>query len=134
MSISISLEFQNELQKIFESNLLLTNHVKNIFQSLKQSTKYPYIFHKVNQINILPSAIYATYEITGEINIYSRESSSSDIKLIISLIEEAILSLNDKLLRFRFICGKIIQAEFTTSHDQITNRVQMIFSCSIQER
>lgn len=134
MSISLSIEFQEQLQKLLEGNNLLTNYVKQIFQTLKQGTKYPYIFHKINEVNILPSSNFNIYEISGEINIYFRDSSQKDLKTIINLVEESISSLKDKFMQFKFICGKVIKAEFTSSHDLLTNRIQMIFLCSIQER
>ena len=123
MSISLGIDFSNSLHNYFESNNSLKRNVKNIFHSLKNSGKYPYIYNRVNNIKNIDTRFIKTYEVEAEINLYTRDSKLEDIKIIISII-----------LPFKFISGKISEAEFSVSNDLLTNRVRINFISLIQGR
>lgn len=134
MSISLGIDFSKSLHNYFESNNNLKYYVKNIFHSLKNSGKYPYIYHKVNGIKNIDTRFLKTYEVEAEINLYSRDSKLEDIKIIISTIEESLANFSSITLPFKFISGKISKAEFSISNDLLTNRVRINFISLIQER
>lgn len=134
MSISLGIDFNNCLHNYFESNNSLKRYVKNIFHSLKNSGKYPYIYHKVNSIKNIDTRFLKTYEVETEINLYTRDSKLEDIKIIISSIEESLANFPSIILPFKFISGKISEAEFLVSNDLLTNRVRINFISLIQGR
>ncbi len=132
MSISLALDFQQNLHRSMDSDEELKSMVSNIYQSIKQYSKYPYILQHVNKVKLLKHRINS-YEMEGEINIYIRESNFGNFKNIISRIE-AVFYLQRNLETYSYISGRIIDAEFIPSQDLMTTRFKMGYQSLIQGR
>jgi hypothetical protein len=134
MSTSLSIDFQLKMQQRLQSDLIISDKVKNIHQSLKHSGKYPYIYHRINNIKLYNASFVNTYEIQGEVNIYYRDTSLIDIKILVKQVESIISNFSETTLSFKYISGRAVEADFSNSHDHITSRVQILFLCLLQER
>jgi len=134
MSISLSVEFQQNLYKSMERNGELKALVANIYQSTKTNPKYPYILQHVNSVKRLKSSLVDSYCILGEINIFVRDNSFSDFKNIISKIEQIFKTHSSVPANYNFISAKITEADFTPSQDQLTTRLKLNYEALIQSR
>ncbi|MDX1924423.1 MAG: hypothetical protein SFT91_04305 [Rickettsiaceae bacterium] len=134
MTLSIALDFHDEMQNMLTSNEELTSYVRNIFPYLQNCSKYPYIFHKVLSINLVESCHQDTYEVHGEVNLYIRESSATQIKNIIYLLEESVKNMQNADLPFKCISARIFNSEFLPSHDMLTCRIKNDFIATIRPR
>ncbi len=132
MSISLSLDFQNNLYKAMDTDFSLKSLVKNIYQSIPSNPKYPYIWQHVNNIKLL-NVMINTYEVNGEINIYIRDSNFGNFKNIINGIER-IFSESQNISTYNYICGKLSNGEFAPSQDLMTMRLKLRYEVLIQER
>jgi hypothetical protein len=134
MSTSLAIDFQQKLQQLLCADQYIFEKVRNIHQTLRHSGKYPYIYHRIGNIKLHNASFVNTYQMDGEVNIYYRETSIVEIKNIIKRVENIIANFSEAALPFKFISGRVVETDFSNSNDQITSRVQILFSSLVQER
>lgn len=134
MSISLAVQFQQNLHKLLERDAELKRVVANVYQVVKANPKYPYILQHINGVKLQNTISLATYEITGEINIYARDNSFNEFKTIIHFIEKLFAKGGELISGYNYISSKIIEAQFIPSEDQLTTRLKLTYLALIQAR
>lgn len=133
MGLSLSVEFQQNFYRLLEADEELKLLVGDVYQTVKQTAKYPYILQRVTSAKLIQSNGPSIYEIGGEINIYLRDKTFSNFKRIINRIEEIFIKNEDHLASYIYISGKINEAEFGYSQDMITTKIKLGYQVLIQD-
>ncbi|MDX1917248.1 MAG: hypothetical protein SFT68_04615 [Rickettsiaceae bacterium] len=131
MNISIVVDFHELIHKSLSENQELAAKLQGIFKELDSSTKYPYLYHKVTSFKLDTDSLY-TYEVEGEVNLYTRTPSDEEVKQILYLIEKSITTPSGFFLSFKLISSKIFQVEFINSADEITTRIKLKYLSLVQ--
>ena len=131
MTISIVIDFHAIMHNHLTHNQELASKLKGILYSPQNYNKYPHIFHKIISIKSDNHSL-KTYEIEGEINLFTREVANEEIKQILGLIEDIVVNIPANVRQFKCISAKVVYIEFMNSADEITSKARLQYFALIQ--
>jgi hypothetical protein len=134
MSFKFIQDFQINLYKILAENSELQKIVNNIYFSVVQDAKYPFLLINILKISNNSKFNQSIYDIEFEICIFARDKNNSILisiaKLIIAILEIKVATFEDYMI----IGIKPSEITFNSSQDLVTHKMGIHYKTILRER
>lgn len=133
MSIKFIDQFHRKVYEVLSQNTSIRSQVQNIYLSVSQDGKYPFILIDIVRVNDLTKYDEFIYEIGFEICIFARDKNKG---VLLSIANEIANCLTAEVCGFQqyLVAGlKVKSMEFQKAGDLVLNKLTMSYQSLIKK-
>lgn len=132
MSLNFIHDFQRKIHSVLSKNHKIRNQIQNIYLSVVQDGKYPFLLINVQKASDLSRYEEFIFEVDFEICAFSRSHKQSFLLPLANEISACLIPKECKFEQYLVAGLKLIDVNFQKAGDLLSNKLTMNYKALIK--